>query len=95
MRSSILDPKTHRYLANQALKNGQRIWPKEKPGRNARLESLEEALGGQHFSSVEEHFSRYDRWRYGCVVDDLMGTKPEARFRFIQDRAAFAENLDI
>ena len=29
------------------------------------------------------------------AVDDLMGTKPEARFRFIQDRAAFAENLDI
>ena len=28
-------------------------------------------------------------------VDALMGTKPEARFRFIQDRAAFAENLDI
>ncbi|MET3854821.1 DNA gyrase/topoisomerase IV subunit B [Rhizobium sp. OAE497] len=29
------------------------------------------------------------------AVDDLMGTKPEARFRFIQDRAAFADNLDI
>ena len=29
------------------------------------------------------------------AVDDLMGTKPEARFRFIQDRAVFAENLDI
>ncbi len=27
------------------------------------------------------------------AVDALMGTKPEARFRFIQDRAAFAENL--
>ena len=30
------------------------------------------------------------------AVDDLMGTKPEARFRFIQDRAAFAvDSLDI
>ncbi|WP_147177977.1 MULTISPECIES: hypothetical protein [Alphaproteobacteria] len=29
------------------------------------------------------------------AVDALMGTKPEARFRFIQDRAAFADNLDI
>lgn len=28
-------------------------------------------------------------------VDDLMGTKPEARFRFIQDRAEYANNLDI
>ncbi|PWE56467.1 DNA topoisomerase IV subunit B [Metarhizobium album] len=29
------------------------------------------------------------------AVDALMGTKPDARFRFIQERAAFAENLDI
>ncbi|WP_206453944.1 DNA topoisomerase IV subunit B [Aurantimonas marina] len=29
------------------------------------------------------------------AVDALMGNKPEARFRFIQDRAAFVEELDI
>lgn len=29
------------------------------------------------------------------AVDDLMGTKPEARFRFIQERAEFATKLDI
>lgn len=29
------------------------------------------------------------------VVDALMGSKPESRFRFIQERAAFADNLDI
>lgn len=29
------------------------------------------------------------------AVDSLMGTKAEARFRFIQERAVFAENLDI
>ena len=29
------------------------------------------------------------------AVDALMGTKADARFRFIQERAAFAENLDI
>ncbi|KTR08472.1 DNA topoisomerase IV subunit B [Aureimonas ureilytica] len=29
------------------------------------------------------------------VVDALMGNKPEARFRFIQERAAFANDLDI
>jgi topoisomerase-4 subunit B len=29
------------------------------------------------------------------AVDSLMGTKPEARFRFIQERAVFADNLDI
>jgi topoisomerase-4 subunit B len=33
----------------------------------------------------------------GKVVDQLMGNKPEARFKFIQDRAAFAkpDELDI
>ncbi|MBP2549523.1 topoisomerase-4 subunit B [Neorhizobium galegae] len=29
------------------------------------------------------------------AVDNLMGTKADARFRFIQERAAFADNLDI
>ncbi len=28
-------------------------------------------------------------------IDDLMGTKPEARFRFIQENAAYAKDLDI
>ncbi|HFB2048649.1 MAG: DNA topoisomerase IV subunit B [Hyphomicrobiaceae bacterium] len=31
----------------------------------------------------------------GRSINALMGSKPEARFRFIQDRAAFAMNLDI
>ena len=30
-----------------------------------------------------------------AAVDSLMGTKPEARFRFIQERAEFAPELDI
>ncbi len=29
------------------------------------------------------------------AVDALMGNKPEARFRFIQDRAAFVRDLDV
>ncbi|MDK1388061.1 DNA topoisomerase IV subunit B [Sinorhizobium sp. 8-89] len=29
------------------------------------------------------------------AVDNLMGTKADARFRFIQERAVFADNLDI
>jgi topoisomerase IV subunit B len=29
------------------------------------------------------------------AVDALMGTKPEARFRFLQERAEFAQNLDV
>jgi len=31
----------------------------------------------------------------GKTVDSLMGNKPEARFKFIQERAEFADNLDI
>lgn len=29
------------------------------------------------------------------AVDNLMGTKAEARFQFIQERAEFVEDLDI
>ncbi|MBN9059615.1 MAG: hypothetical protein J0H21_10570, partial [Rhizobiales bacterium] len=29
------------------------------------------------------------------VVEQLMGNKPEERFRFIQERAVFAKELDI
>jgi topoisomerase-4 subunit B len=31
----------------------------------------------------------------GDAVDSLMGNKPEERFRFIQERAEFAKDLDI
>jgi topoisomerase IV subunit B len=36
-----------------------------------------------------------DRSTIAETVNALMGSKPEARFRFIQDRAAFAKDLDI
>jgi topoisomerase-4 subunit B len=36
-----------------------------------------------------------DRTATGEAVNALMGSKPEARFRFIQERAAFARDLDI
>ena len=36
-----------------------------------------------------------ERSALGEIVNALMGSKPEARFRFIQDRAAFAKDLDI
>ncbi|MEQ9688218.1 MAG: hypothetical protein RLO48_00670, partial [Bauldia litoralis] len=31
----------------------------------------------------------------GASVESLMGNKPEERFRFIQERAEFAHDLDI
>ena len=36
-----------------------------------------------------------DRSAISEAINALMGSKPEARFRFIQDRAAFAKDLDI
>ncbi len=36
-----------------------------------------------------------DRNKVSDTVNALMGSKPEARFRFIQERAAFAKDLDI
>ncbi len=36
-----------------------------------------------------------DRTAIGEAVNALMGSKPEARFRFIQEHAAFAHDLDI
>ncbi|MEO1651854.1 MAG: toprim domain-containing protein, partial [Pseudomonadota bacterium] len=36
-----------------------------------------------------------ERSEIGQAVNALMGSKPEARFRFIQERAAFAKDLDI
>ena len=36
-----------------------------------------------------------ERQSVSQAVSDLMGSKPEARFRFIQEHAAFAKDLDI
>jgi topoisomerase-4 subunit B len=36
-----------------------------------------------------------DKLAVSEAVNALMGSKPELRFRFIQERAAFAKDLDI
>jgi topoisomerase-4 subunit B len=36
-----------------------------------------------------------DKSSIADAVNALMGSKPEARFRFIQERAPFAKDLDI
>jgi topoisomerase-4 subunit B len=38
---------------------------------------------------------RQDRAETTAAIDRLMGTKPEARFDFIQENAAFVTDLDI
>jgi topoisomerase-4 subunit B len=38
---------------------------------------------------------KIERRETNRLVEDLMGKKPEKRFRFIQDNAKFAEDLDV
>jgi topoisomerase IV subunit B len=44
---------------------------------------------------LKVEIAKDDRAATTDAVNALMGSKPEARFRFIQDRAAFAKDLDI
>ena len=44
---------------------------------------------------LKVEFGDGERSEIGQAINALMGSKPEARFRFIQDRAAFATDLDI
>ncbi|MEM9027338.1 MAG: DNA topoisomerase IV subunit B [Pseudomonadota bacterium] len=44
---------------------------------------------------LKVEFGEGERSEIGQAINALMGSKPEARFRFIQDRAAFATDLDI
>jgi topoisomerase IV subunit B len=44
---------------------------------------------------LQVHIAEEDKAATADSVNTLMGTKPELRFRFIQDRAAFAKDLDV
>jgi topoisomerase-4 subunit B len=44
-----------------------------------------------HGQTSEEHDEARETRK---LVDDLMGRNPEPRFRFIQERAQFARDLD-
>ena len=44
---------------------------------------------------LKVQIAKGDRTAVAEAVNALMGSKPEARFRFIQERAAFAKDLDI
>ncbi|MCB1512059.1 MAG: DNA topoisomerase IV subunit B, partial [Hyphomicrobiaceae bacterium] len=55
----------------------------------------ETAMDPAHRTMLRVELGDGDRSEIGQAVNALMGSKPEARFKFIQERAAFAEALDI
>jgi topoisomerase-4 subunit B len=44
---------------------------------------------------LKVEIAKGDKAAVSEAVNALMGSKPEARFRFIQERAAFVKDLDI
>ncbi len=55
----------------------------------------ETAMNPQKRTMLRVEIGAGERSEIGSAINALMGSKPEARFRFIQDRAAFAKDLDI
>ncbi len=53
------------------------------------------ALSGQFMDELEAGSSGQDRADVDRLIEDLMGKNAEARFRFIQDNADRADDLDI
>ena len=78
-----------------------------KPARKVEIgrfkglgEMMRRAAQGDHHGPEQAHAAPGRRSATATAattdaVDALMGTKPEARFRFIQERAEFAQDLDI
>jgi topoisomerase-4 subunit B len=55
----------------------------------------ETAMSPEKRTMLRVEIGTGERSEIGNAINALMGSKPEARFRFIQDRAAFATDLDI
>jgi topoisomerase IV subunit B len=89
-------------------KHKEELLKKEFPG-NAKVEvSRFKGLGEMNAAQLKDttmnmakrnllrvEIAKDDKPEITEAVNALMGSKPEARFRFIQERAAFAKDLDI
>ena len=71
--------------------------PVESAGKTLRyrLVHLRETTMDKKTRTLLQVSVRQDRAETTAAVDRLMGTKPEARFDFIQENAAFVTDLDI
>jgi topoisomerase-4 subunit B len=92
------------YARDEAQR--EELLKKEFAGRGkvevSRFKGLGEMLPGQLKETTMDPAKRtllkveiVEDAETGAAVDSLMGNKPEERFRFIQERAEFAQDLDI
>lgn len=91
------DAERERVLASGVFKANQKIDIGRFKGlgeMNAK-QLKETAMDPAHRTMLRIELGDGDRSEIGRAVNALMGSKPEARFRFIQERAAFADQLDI
>ena len=88
-RVSILESGV--FKANQKIEVGRFKGLGEMNARQLK----ETAMDPAHRTMLRIELGDGDRSDIGRAVNALMGPKPEARFKFIQERAAFAEALDI
>ena len=91
------DVERERVLASGVFKANQKIDIGRFKGlgeMNAK-QLKETAMDPAHRTMLRIELGDGDRSEIGRAVNALMGSKPEARFRFIQERAAFADQLDI
>ena len=91
------DAERVRFLESGEFKANQKIEISRFKGlgeMNAK-QLKETAMDPAHRLMLRIELGDGDQSEIGAAVNALMGSKPEARFRFIQDRAAFANTLDI
>jgi topoisomerase-4 subunit B len=88
----------HKYeLLKREFKAGQKVEVSRFKGlgeMNA-AQLKETTMDPKRRTLLRVELGEDDRSAIADAINALMGSKPEARFRFIQERAAFAQDLDI
>lgn len=91
------DAERQKILASGAFKANQKVETTRFKGLGEMNAShlKETTMDPSRRTLLRVELAEEDRTETASAVNALMGTKPEARFRFIQEHAAFARDLDI
>ena len=91
------DSERNKLLEGDAFKGNQKIEVSRFKGLGEMNASQlkETAMNPSNRTLLRVEIGDGEISEIGKAVNALMGSKPELRFRFIQDRAAFATDLDI